>query len=149
MSRRLSLPQTPLSAPVLGQGPGANAAVFGSPMGPFERRQLPLRPNKSLTCLNNSIHNSARVRLSQPDLHCSLGAERFPVELCNQPRARLLPTPKSHIPKRFLKRSTQSDLATRLQKHNETIPRSTETTPSREISEFFFFSNYLVKLTLT
>lgn len=141
MTRRLSLPQTPISTPLL--GPGA-AVPFASSLLPFERRQWPLRPNKSLTCLNKEVHShNVRVRLSQPDLCTTMGGERFPVEMCNQAtRPRLLPTPKNHIPKRFLKRSNQSDLATRFQKHADPGGHSNESTPSREIGEFTKFSGF-------
>ncbi|WKY06597.1 hypothetical protein Q1695_006631 [Nippostrongylus brasiliensis] len=130
MSRRLSLPQTPLSTPIL--GPFPSGVPLGSPLLQFERRQLPLRPNKSLTCLHKVPLTSPRVRLSHPDLHATI-VERFPVELQNRPR--LLPTPKPNIPKRFLKRSNHSDLAYRLQKHNDPNPHSNESTPVRDTGE--------------
>ncbi|GMT23850.1 hypothetical protein PFISCL1PPCAC_15147 [Pristionchus fissidentatus] len=126
-TRRLSLPQTP-SLPLHGECP-------------LRLRSSPQRPhNRSLSSLfTSSVHPiQTAYRHSQPEIRF-----KDPISSTHryQPHSTPPRTPRTcQLPRRYLKRAPQSDLAYRLQRHHEMTERghsSTESTPSREVDPVY------------
>ncbi|CAI4228055.1 unnamed protein product [Auanema sp. JU1783] len=162
--RRMSLPQTPMSTPLL----GVQASSASSHLSPKrDRRTLPPRPirvSSASTIIPPEYHLYARQ--SEPDLYSTmiLGGSSDMKDPLARARTRViplttmvnssnptsrplfsnqtpppsqpsqLPTTNSNLPRRFLRRAHQSDLATRFQRERE-MHYSNESTPSREIED--------------
>ncbi|GMR47457.1 hypothetical protein PMAYCL1PPCAC_17652 [Pristionchus mayeri] len=135
-TRRLSLPQTPAGLPLHGEC----YPPYSSP----RLRSLPHPHNRSLSSIFSASivpppitttyrHSQPEIRFKDPVVSAT---HRYQTH-STPPR-----TPRTcQLPRRYLKRAPQSDLAYRLQRHhndlNERGNSSNESTPSREVDPVY------------